>query len=122
LADIRVAQGRLRAAMSIYEQALQLAHEPGGAVERGTADIYIGLSELQRERNELDAATQSLLTSQEFGQQSGFAQNQYRWRVAMARIREARGDLDSALDLFGSAEPEFMIDFSPNVRPIAAMR
>jgi LuxR family transcriptional regulator, maltose regulon positive regulatory protein len=121
LADIRVAQGRLRDAMRTYEQALQLASEQGGAVVRGTADMYVGMSELHRERNELDAATQSLLRSQELGEQSGFAQNRYRWRVAMARIREARGDLDGALDLLGSAQPLFMIDFSPNVRPIAAM-
>jgi LuxR family transcriptional regulator, maltose regulon positive regulatory protein len=107
--------------MRTYEQALQLASEQGGAVVRGTADMYVGMSELQRERNELDAATQSLLRSQELGEQSGFAQNRYRWRVAMARIREARGDLDGALDLLGSAQPLFMIDFSPNVRPIAAM-
>ena len=99
LADIRVAQGRLRDAMRIYEQALQLASEQGGAVARGTADMYVGISELQRERNELDAATQSLLRSQELGEQSGFAQNRYRWRVAMARIHEAQGDFDGALDL-----------------------
>jgi LuxR family maltose regulon positive regulatory protein len=122
LADIRVAQGRLRDAMRTYEQALQLASEQGGAVVRGTADMYAGMSELQRERNELDAATQSLLRSQELGEQSGFAQNRHRWRVAMARIHEARGNLDAALDLLSGAEPEFMIDFSPNVRPIGAMR
>jgi len=56
LADIRVAQGRLRDAMHTYEQALQLASEQGGAGVRATADIYVGMSELQRERNELDAA------------------------------------------------------------------
>ncbi|MBV9596873.1 MAG: helix-turn-helix transcriptional regulator, partial [Chloroflexi bacterium] len=122
LADIRVVQGRLRDAMGIYEQALQLASQQGGAVVRGTADMYIGMSELQRERNELDAATQSLLRSDELGRQSGFAQNRYRWRVAMARIREARGDLDGALDLLSGAQPLFMIDLSPNVRPIAAVR
>ncbi|MDQ6670415.1 MAG: LuxR C-terminal-related transcriptional regulator [Chloroflexota bacterium] len=121
LADIRVAQGRLGDAMRTYAQALQLASEQGGAVVRGTADVYVGMSEVQRERNELDAATQSLLMSQELGEQSGFAQNLYRLRVAMALIREARGDLDGALNLLGSAQPEFMIDFSPNVRPIAAM-
>ncbi len=122
LADICVAQGRLRDAQRTYEQALELAREKGGAVVRGTADIYIGLSELQRERNELDAATQSLLRSQELGQQSGFAQNRYRWRMAMARIREAQGDLESALELLSEAQPLFMIDLSPNVRPIAAVR
>ena len=42
-----------------------------GRVVRGTANMYIGLSELQRERNELDAATQSLLTSQELGEHPG---------------------------------------------------
>jgi LuxR family transcriptional regulator, maltose regulon positive regulatory protein len=122
LADIRIAQGRLRDAMRTYEQALQLASEQGGSVVRGTADLHVGISELQRERNELDAAVQSLLRSQDLGEQSGFAQNRYRWRVAMARIHEARGDLAGALDLLGPAQPEFMIDFSPNVRPIAAMR
>src|SRR5207244_3428174 len=91
-------------------------------VVRGMADMYVGLSELQRERNELDAASQSLLRSQELAEQSGFAQNRYRWRVAVARIDEARGDLDGALELLSVAQPAFMIDLSPNVRPIAAVR
>ncbi|MBV9577947.1 MAG: helix-turn-helix transcriptional regulator [Chloroflexi bacterium] len=122
LADIRVAQGQLREAMRIYEQALQVASQQGSAVVRGTADIYIGMSELHRERNELDAATQSLVRSQELGEQSGFAQNRYRWRVSMARIHEARGELDSALDLLSGSQPAFMIDLSPNLRPMAAVR
>ena len=39
----------------------------------------------------------------------------------MARIREAEGDLDGALDLFDEAERLYMSDFSPKVRPIAAL-
>jgi LuxR family maltose regulon positive regulatory protein len=39
----------------------------------------------------------------------------------MARIREAQGDLDGALDLLDEAERLYMSDFSPNVRPIAAL-
>jgi LuxR family transcriptional regulator, maltose regulon positive regulatory protein len=46
----------------------------------------------------------------------------YRWRVAMARIREAQGDLDGALDLLDEAKRLYVSDFSPNVRPIAAMK
>ncbi len=42
LADIRIAQGRLREAMRTYEQALQLAAEQGDPVMRGTADMYVG--------------------------------------------------------------------------------
>ena len=104
LADIQIAQGRLHEAMSTYEQALQLATEPGAPVLRGTADMYVGMSELHREHNDLKTATQHLLTSQELGEHTGLPQNRYRWRVAMARIREAQGDLDGALDLLDEAE------------------
>ena len=121
LADIRIAQGRLREAMRTYEQALQLAAEQGPPVLRGTADMHVGLSQLHRERNDLHAATQHLLTSQELGEHTGLPQNPYRWRVAMARVREAQGDLDGALDLLQEAERLYVSDFFPNVRPVSAM-
>ena len=89
LADIRIAQGRLREAMRTYEQALRLAPEQGAPVLRGTADMHVGMSELHRERDDLPAATQQFLRSQELGEHSGLPQNRYRWRVAMARVREA---------------------------------
>ena len=120
LADIRIAQGRLREAMRTYEQALQLAAEQGGPVLRGTADMHVGMSELYRERDDLPAATQHLLRSQELGEHTGLPQNPYRWRVAMARMREAEGDLDGALDLLHEAERLYMGDFFPNVRPVPA--
>src|SRR6266542_2267012 len=80
LADIRLAQGRLGEAMRTYEQALQRAPEQGGPVLRGTADMYVGMSELHRERDDLHAATQQLLRSQELGEHTGLPQNRYRWR------------------------------------------
>ena len=46
LADIRSTQGRLSEALRTYEQALQLAGEQGGSVLRGTADMYVGMSEI----------------------------------------------------------------------------
>jgi LuxR family transcriptional regulator, maltose regulon positive regulatory protein len=122
LAAIRISQGRLREARRTYERGLQLANSQGAPVLRGTADIYVGMSELERERNDLQSATQHLLHSQELGEHAGFPQNRYRWRVAMARIREAEGDLDSALKLLDEAERLYMSDFSPNVRPIAALK
>jgi len=122
LADIRTAQGRLSEAMSTYEHGLQLAAEQGEAMRRGVADMYVGLSELHRERNDLDAARQALLTSQELGEHMGFPQYRYRWRVAMARLHEAHGDLDNALDMLRQAEPLYLSDLAPNVRPIAALK
>ncbi len=122
LSAIRIAQGRLHDAMHIYERALQLAMEQTTPTLRGTADIYVGMSELEREHNNLDIATQHLLRGKELGEHIGFPQNRYRWRVAMARIREAQGDLHGALDLFDEAERLYMSDFSPNVHPIAARK
>ena len=40
----------------------------------------------------------------------------------MARIREAEGDLDGALDLLDEAERLYVSDFFPNVRPVAAWK
>ena len=122
LADIRIAQGRLNEAMSIYEQSLQLATGQGTPVLRGAADMHVGISELYCERDELKAATQHLLRSKELGEIAGLPKNPYRWRVAMARIRQAQGDLDGALDLLDEAERLYVSDFSPNVRPVAASK
>ena len=122
LADIRRTQGRLGEAMRTYEQALQSASQQGGSVLRGTADMYVGMSEIHRERDDLPAATQQLLRSQELGEHIGLPQNRYRWRVAMARIREAEGDLGGALDLLNEAERLYVGDFFPNVRPVPALR
>ena len=122
MADIRLAQGRLGEAMRTYEQALQRASEQGGPVLRGTADMYVGMSEVHRERDDLHAATQQLLRSQELGEHIGLPQNRYRWRVAMARIRQAEGDLGGALDLLNEAERLYVGDFFPNVRPVPALK
>jgi LuxR family maltose regulon positive regulatory protein len=121
-ADMRITQGRLREAMRIYEGGLQLANDHGEPAMRGTADMYVGMSELYRERNDLQAATQYMLRSQTQGEHTGFPQYRYRWRVAMARIRQAEGDLDGALDLLHEAERWYVSDFLPNVRPIAALK
>ncbi len=122
LADIKMAQGRLHEAASTYERSLQLATEQGEPVLRGTADLYVGMSELHREQGDLEAATQHLLTSKELDERAGLPENRYRRCVAMARIREAQGDLDGALDLLHEAEHRYMRGYFPNVRPIATLK
>ena len=122
LADIRITQGRLREAMSIYERGLQLATKPGAPILRGAADMYVGMSEFYLEQNDLNAAEQHLMKSKALGELNGLTKNPYRWRVAMARIREAQGDMEEALDLLHEAEPLYVSDFSPNVRPVQALK
>jgi LuxR family maltose regulon positive regulatory protein len=121
LADIRIGQGRLREALRTYEQGLQLATGQGHPILRGTADMYVGMSELFCEQNDLHAAAEHLLRSQDLGEHMGLPQNPYRWRVAMARIKHAQGDLDGALALLEDAERRYVGDFFPNVRPVAAL-
>ena len=100
LAGIRAAQGRLHEAVSTYQQSLQLAMEQG----------------------DLEAATQHLLTSKELGEHAGLPEYRHRWYVAMARIKEAKGDRDGALDLLDEAERVFIGGPDPDVRPVAALK
>ena len=122
LADIQITQGRLHEAMTTYERALQWATEPGAPVLPGAADMYVGMSDLHREHNDLKTATQHLLTSQALGELAGLSPNPYRWCAVMARIREAQNDLGGALDLLDQAERLYDGAFAPNVRPIATRK
>ena len=122
LADIRVTQGRLGEALRIYEQGLQLAVDHGAPQLRGTADMYVGLSEIAYERGDLSTALQHLLRSEQQGEHTGFPQHPYRRRVALARIRVAQGDWDGALVLLHEAERRYVGDFFPHVRPVAAWK
>jgi LuxR family maltose regulon positive regulatory protein len=110
-ADIRIAQGRLHDAMRIYEHAMQLATAQGEPPPRGTADLYVGMSELEREHGNLLTATQHLSTSTELGERSGFPPNGTRWSMAMAGIRDAQGDPDGALNLSAEDDLGYLREF-----------
>ena len=122
LADIRIAQGRLREAARTFERALQLAAEQGVPSMRGTADMHVGLAELHHEWGDPDGATRHLRRAEEQGEHTGFPQHPHRRRVAAARLRGAQGDPDAALALLDEAERLYVGDFHPEVRPIAALR
>lgn len=121
LGDMLITQGRLRDAQRGYEQALLLAGAHGEPAPQSTADLHAGISELLRERNELAAATEHLAASEALGERAFSHENRYRWFVAMARIREAEGQPDAALDLLATAETVYRRGFFPEVRPISAM-
>ncbi len=120
LADIQMAQGRLHDATRTFTAGLALtAANPG---LRGAADMHVGLSEVLLEHDDLDGAAQHLRASTELGEHAGLPQHAYRWRVANARLRAAHGDLEGALALLDEAEPIYNTDFSPAIRPVAALR
>ena len=123
LADIETTQGRLGDARSTFEDALHLAAaEEPGAVMRGTADMLVGLSQIEFERNDLQTASDHLTRAEELGEHLGLPQHPYRRRVARARFCQATGDLAGAVTLLDEAQRVYVGDFSPNVRPVPAMR
>jgi len=122
LADIRTVQGRLGEAVRCYAQALQLALAQGEPLIRGTANLYLGLSELHLEQGKLEIASQHLLRTEELGDQAGLPDWRYRLCRAQARFKATAGDLAGALDLLDAAERHYRRTPVPDVRPLAALK
>jgi LuxR family maltose regulon positive regulatory protein len=122
LGDICVARGRLRDALSTYQESLELVPEQSRSLVRGTADMHVGMSEFFLERLDLEEANQHLQKAHDLGEYAGMPQFPYRWRVASARVRAAEGDPEGAQELIDEAERFYVSDFFPNVRPVAALR
>jgi LuxR family maltose regulon positive regulatory protein len=121
MADIRMAQGRLRDAQRLYEQGLQLIADQGSGPLRGIADMHVGLAEILRERDDRDAATEHLRLAREL-ELFGTRQYPYRSRTVLAGLRLADGDPQGCLELLDEAERVYDTDFSPAVRPVSARR
>jgi len=122
LADIRINQGRLQEAVRTYERSLRLAMEQGEPALQGTAHLYLGLSGLRLEQGDLEAAKQHLHKSEELGVHATLPDWPYRRCVAKARMAEAQGELDDALDLLDEAECLYYRSPVPDVRPVAALK
>jgi LuxR family maltose regulon positive regulatory protein len=122
LAGIKLAQGQLNTAFSIYEKALRLVLEHGEPMPLGTEELYSGISELHRERGDLETAAQDLLTGRKLGEQVELPDWQHRWYIAQARLHETKGDLDGALDRLEEAERRYVRTPVPIIRPIAALK
>ena len=122
LGDIEVVQGRLRQAVRTYRSALDLADRHRAPVLRGRADMHVGLAARHLEVDDLPAARHELARSRELGDHAGLPQEAYRWRLVMAGVREAEGDVEAAIDLLDEADRLYVGDFHPLVRPIPAVR
>jgi LuxR family maltose regulon positive regulatory protein len=122
LAEMKMTLGHLHEAISTCEHALKLAFEHGEPMPIGTEDVYSGISELHRERGDLETAAQDLAKCRELGEKIELPDWQYRYCLAQARLNESLGDLDDALRLLDEAERVFVRTPLPIVRPITAMK
>ncbi|HEY7702884.1 MAG TPA: LuxR C-terminal-related transcriptional regulator [Candidatus Limnocylindrales bacterium] len=120
-ADIRLAAGQLRDALRIYEDGLSRATRTQPPL-RGVTDMHIGLAEIAYQQGRLDDAQAHLDVARRFGDELGFPRAPYRSRVVRARVAQAQGDVESALVQLKEAERLYVSDFSPDLRPVAAIR
>ena len=123
LADIKMIQGRLQDAVSIFEQALEMSARQGEPVLRGTEDLYRGIGELKHEQGDLEAAERHLLKSKKLFEQASLPEDwQYRLRLSEAQLKESQGDLEGALALLDEAEKLYHRSPLPVIRSIAGLR
>jgi LuxR family maltose regulon positive regulatory protein len=122
LADMWVAAGRPGRARRLYEQALRTATKNGEPFPRATADLHVGLAELDRELDDLTSAEVHLETARVLAERDSITENRHRWPVAMAQARATGGDYDTAMQLLDQAETMYRRGFYPDLRPIAAMK
>lgn len=122
LADLWLAAGRPGKARRLYLGALQRAEAAGERVARATPVLDAGISEIECEAGDLDAARQHLERAAALGESAAMGESRYRWYVAMSRVAEAEGNPQEAIALLDEAEQLYRPGFFPQVRPIAAMR
>jgi LuxR family maltose regulon positive regulatory protein len=120
VADILTTQGHLGQALTIFEHGLELASRETGVV-RGTADMYVGMSRILLERDDVAGALELVSRSQELGEHLGLPQNAYRWRRVVALASARTGDPERALELVGQAQAVHFADFSPDVAPLPSL-
>lgn len=119
-ADILKARGLLSAAEAQYNHSLSFAKAAGAAAMRMAANLYIGLSELCCERNDLDGAAHNLKQADELGIFP--PRTPFRYCLANARLQQSRGDLEAAVQHLEEAERLQVRGAVPDFRPVAAWK
>jgi LuxR family maltose regulon positive regulatory protein len=104
LAATKTVQGRLHQAQEHYDRARQWMVDRKGLDSRVRCPYEIGLADLLRERNQLDAAHEHAVTGIEYSRRYGVYSLLVSAYVALMRVLQARGDVDGALDALRNAE------------------
>jgi LuxR family transcriptional regulator, maltose regulon positive regulatory protein len=118
LGRVRSAQGRLRAALHTYRDALEFAAEVGRSATTAVGIVHVGLAEVLREQNELDAALEHATEGVEYCRQLANRIPLVSGLATLARICQARGDRAGALEAIEEARrvglsPEMIDLFNP---------
>jgi LuxR family maltose regulon positive regulatory protein len=103
LTELLLVQGRLREAADVCRQALDLAMERGRRLP-ASGVAHVGMGELLREWDELDAATDHLRQGIELGERGGDVELVIDGYLALARTQQASGDEARSAETLTRAE------------------
>ena len=106
LADVEMHQGRLHQAVELLQQGAQLGSGPDGQPLPIAGLAHMALGDILRERNELDAAMHSLRSGIALARQWGIHIMLVDSMLALARLNQACGDGDGALQVIRDFEAQ----------------
>jgi LuxR family maltose regulon positive regulatory protein len=107
LAELSMIQGQLYEAQAFYDRALKLAVDRQGRPRPIAGMALIGLGMLLREWNDLEAATRRLTEGIKLTRKWGEA-GTIQGYIALARIRQAQGDVGGAREAIQTAKQHAM--------------
>jgi ATP/maltotriose-dependent transcriptional regulator MalT len=114
-------RGRLRQAARLYQQAADLGPGPHdssaihSAAQFPSGIGYLGLADVARERNDLEAAASYLDKGIALCQQGGLALNLPVGYIVQSRLRQAQGDTSGAFESLERAEHVYGAELPPPV-------
>ena len=121
LGDMWMTAGRPGEARRVYEQALSAAAR-GTPHVRVTADLHVGLADLDLQRNNIAGAEGHLDRAKVLGERGSITEHRFGWYVTAAKVRAAAGDHATAVHLLDEAEALYRPGAYPDIRPIPAVR
>jgi LuxR family maltose regulon positive regulatory protein len=119
-ARLRFAQGQLRRALELYQQAHDLAREGGVGTSPAQSFVHLGLADLLIERDALDEALPHVEDCLRLGLSGGKVDHVIMAWISMTRLRLARGDLDGAREAARQSQLALDRHSVPHIAPVVA--
>jgi ATP/maltotriose-dependent transcriptional regulator MalT len=104
LGQVQQARGELDAAVGVYQEALEVAAEPGRPAPQLTGIGYVGLAEVAYQRAELESALRYATEGIRLCRKFGYTMPQAAGLAVVAWLRHGQGDQAGALEVIGEAE------------------
>ena len=120
--DILYSQGRLQEALDEYYESIKLGLPESGDVNPGSPDLLLELAMLYLEQGRIDDARQQIDKGETLGPRAGLPDWKYRLSMSRARLFEAEGKFESALDHINQADKHYYRTPLPEIKPRAALR